>query len=186
MPINISSGINKILGSAFTNKFAKNSLMKKRADESLASVIQSKQQATYNIDPNLISQQQNKFFKDNYFRKVNNYKMSKNAQNLPQEIANENNEIADLVSQMGYRFRKKLNYKGLTPSASALLDDYGNFMHKSNYEDLDEYIDSVFSDKYKDYDDNISNYAAKHPGSNIDQYSTIKVLREINRKRRNE
>ena len=155
MPINISSGINKILGSAFANKFAKNSLMKKRADESLASVIQSKQQATYNIDPNLISQQQNKFFKDNYFRKVNNYKMSKNAQNLPQEIANENNEIADLVSQMGYRFRKKLNYKGLTPSASALLDDYGNFMHKSNYEDLDEYIDSVFSDKYKDYDDNI-------------------------------
>ena len=46
MPINISSGINKILGSAFANKFAKNSLMKKRADESLASVIQSKQQAT--------------------------------------------------------------------------------------------------------------------------------------------
>ena len=186
MPINISSGINKILGSAFANKFAKNSLMKKRADESLASVIQSKQQATYNIDPNLISQQQNKFFKDNYFRKVNNYKMSKNAQNLPQEIANENNEIADLVSQMGYKFRKKLKYKVLTPSSSALLDDYGNFMHKSNYEDLDEYIDSVFSDKYKDYDDNISNYASKHPGSNIDQYSTIKVLREINRKRRDE
>lgn len=186
MPINISSGINKMLGSAFANKFAKNSLMKKRADESLASVIQSKQQATYNIDPNLISQQQNKFFKDNYLRKVNNFKMTKNAQNLPQEIANENNEIADIVSQIGYRFRKKLNYNGLTPSATSLLDDYGKFMHKSNYEDLDEYINYVFSDKYKDYDDDINNYAAKHPGSNLDQYSTINTLRKINRKRRGE
>lgn len=186
MPINISSGINKMLGSAFANKFAKNSLMKKRADESLASVIQSKQQATYNIDPNFVSVQQNKFFKDNYLRKVSNFKMTKNAQNLPQEIANENNEIADLVSQIGYRLRKKLNYKGLTPSASTLLDDYGNFMHKSNYEDLDEYIDRLFTDKYKAYDDDISNFTVKHPGSNLDQYSTIKVLREINRKRRSE
>ena len=62
MPINISSGINKILGSAFANKFAKNSLMKKRADESLASVIQSKQQATYKIDPNLIHESINETY----------------------------------------------------------------------------------------------------------------------------
>lgn len=186
MPINISSGINKVLGAAFANKFAKNSLMKKRADESLTSVIQSKQQATYNIDPNFISQQQNHFFKDNYLRKVSNFKMTKNAQNLPQEIANENNEIADLVSQIGYRFRKKLNYNGLTPSATSLLDDYGKFMHKSNYEDLDEYIDSVFSDKYKAFDDDINDFIAKHPGSNLDEYSTINTLREINRKRRGE